>query len=299
MPSPVFIVGCGYVGERVAAELRHQDHHRTLLAMARTPLRAQQSLTLGLEPVRGDLDQADTLLDLPTTDATIFYFAPPPNEGAEDPRMSHFLAAMGEALPLRVVLISTTGVYGNCDGAWIDETHPAEPQAERAKRRRSAETQLQAWSEKTAVDIAILRVPGIYGPDRLPLARIEKGTPVLAEQESPWSNRIHVDDLVTTCIAAAEPDAPTGIFNVSDGHPSTMTDYFKRIARAANLPLPPEISMEEARRTLSPGMLSYLAESKRLDITRMKDELGIEPAWPDLDHALMHILHGSCGGHEH
>ncbi len=295
MSNPVFIVGAGYVGERVAAQERHRG--REIFAMARTPIKAQALLSRGLEPVKGDLDEAGSLIDLPTHDAVIYFFAPPPDSGNSDSRMKNFLAAItDDALPIRIVLISTSGVYGNCDGAWIDETAPANPTAERAQRRRSAETQLLDWAAEHNVDVAILRVPGIYGPGRLPLSRIEKGIPVLNESESPWSNRIHVDDLCAACIAAGERDRATGIFNVSDGHPSTMTDYFKRVARAAGLAEPPEITMKQAKKTLSTGMISYLIESKRLDITRMRKELNLEPAYPDLDEALRGIFHDDgCG----
>lgn len=295
--TPVFIVGCGYVGERVAAEERHRG--REVFALARTPRSAQRLLTFGIEPVRGDLDDPESLRDLPTADATIHYFAPPPDRGDADPRIEAFLNAVPAGrTPRRIVLISTSGVYGDCAGEWVDERRPRDPRVDRARRRVSAELALERWAEERDVPCAILRVPGIYGPDRLPLDRIEKGVPVLAEAESPWSNRIHVDDLAAACIAAGEDGRATGAFNVSDGHPSTMTDYFKRVARAAGLPEPPEISLAEARETLSPAMLSYLAESKRLDITRMRQELGVEPAYPDLDAALRHILHGACG-HDH
>ncbi|MCB1734820.1 MAG: SDR family oxidoreductase [Gammaproteobacteria bacterium] len=294
----VFIVGCGYVGERVAAEARHRG--REVFALARTPRSAQHLLTFGIEPVRGDLDDRGTLQDMPTDDATIYYFAPPPDKGDRDPRIGAFLDAIriGQ-LPRRIVLISTSGVYGNCEGAWVDESWPRNPQVDRARRRSDAELQLERWAQAHGVAYAILRVPGIYGPDRVPLERLEKGVPVLAESESPWSNRIHVDDLAAACVAAGEDSRPGGVFNVADGQPSTMTDYFKRVARAAGLPPPPEISLDEARATLSPGMLSYLAESKRLDITRMREELGVEPAFADLDAALAHILHGHCGGGHH
>lgn len=295
--NKVFIVGCGYVGERVAAEERHRGGE--VFALARSPRSAQHLLSFGIEPVRGDLDDPDSLQDMPTGRAIVYYFAPPPDKGDTDPRMAAFLHAIApEHRPRRLVLISTSGVYGNCEGAWVDESWPRNPQVDRARRRSDAESLLEQWAQSHGMAYVILRVPGIYGPSRLPLARIEKSVPVLAEVESPWSNRIHVDDLAAACVAAGEEARPGGVFNVADGRPSTMTDYFKRVARAAGLPEPPEISLAEARATLSPAMLSYLSESKRLDITRMRRDLDVEPAFPDLDVALRQILHGGCG-HEH
>lgn len=128
-------------------------------------------------------------------------------------------------------------------------------------------------------------MPGIYGPRRLPRARLEHRLPVLAEAESPYSNRIHVDDLIRACLAAVSSDF-IGLVHVSDGHPSTMTDYFNRVADALGLPRPEQISREEAQQNLSREMLSYLSESKRMDITRMRTVLGVEPDYPDLDRGL-------------
>jgi nucleoside-diphosphate-sugar epimerase len=132
------------------------------------------------------------------------------------------------------------------------------------------------------VDLIILRVPGIYSPGRLPVERVRQGVPVLIETDAPWSNRIHADDLAAACFAAARCGRSGQAYNISDGHPTTMTDYFWRIADLYGLPRPPAISMAEARRVLSPSMLSFLEESKRLDTRRMRDELGVALRYPDL-----------------
>jgi nucleoside-diphosphate-sugar epimerase len=190
------------------------------------------------------------------------------------------------ALPRRIVLISTTGIYGNCQGEWVDETRPPNPQADRAHRRLDAETTLRAWCEQRGVEWMILRVPGIYGPARLPEQRLREAKPVLREQDAPYSNRVHVDDLVSACLAAARHSPAQRIYNISDGHPTTMTDYFNRVAEALGLPRPPELTPEQAKHALSDGMLSYLAESKRLDNRRMREELGVVPRYPDLDAGL-------------
>jgi nucleoside-diphosphate-sugar epimerase len=132
------------------------------------------------------------------------------------------------------------------------------------------------------VTIVVLRVAGIYGPDRLPVERLSRREPVLREEESPWSNRIHVDDLAQACVAAMRHGRNGAVYNATDGHPSTMTDYFNRVADAVDLPRPPQVSRVDSRTRMSEGMLSYLAESKRLDNRRLREELGVKLQYPDL-----------------
>jgi nucleoside-diphosphate-sugar epimerase len=200
-----------------------------------------------------------------------------------DPRMETFVSILDSSgPPTRVVLISTTGVYGDCRGEWVTEDRPPNPQADRAKRRLAAETMLRRWSEKSGVPIVILRVPGIYGRGYLPEERLRAREPVLREEESPFSNRIHADDLARTCFIAGHHDRPGIIYNVSDGHPTTMTDFFYRVADLLGIPRPPAITLEQARRQLGEGMLSYLVESKRIDNRRMREELGVKLMYPDL-----------------
>jgi len=287
--NPVFLVGCGYVGRRVAREL--QADGRMVTALTRSEksfilLRAQ-----GLQAVNGDLDHPASLAVLPVQGALIYYFAPPPSTGTTDPRMQHFLNAITETTrPARIVLISTSGVYGDCQGEWVTEDRPPRPDGDRARRRLDAEQQLRAWGEAHAVPVVILRVPGIYGPGRLPVQRLRAGEPVLREQESPWSNRVHIEDLVRACLAAGERGRPNAVYNISDGHPTTMTDYFNRVADALGLERPPQITLAQARAELSEAMQSYLAESKRLDNRRMRAELGVEPRYPDLIQGLAACL---------
>ncbi len=226
---------------------------------------------------------------LPTTGTELYYFAPPPAEGDTDPRLRRVLAALTAALPQRIVYISTSGVYGDCAGAWVDETYPLNPSTPRAHRRADAEAALHAWSAATGVPVVILRVPGIYGPGKLPLERLRKGLPLLSEADSPYTNRIHVDDLITVCRAAMQRGQPGAAYNVSDGQPSNMTDYFNRIADFTGLPRPPLISRDEIDQ-LSPGMRGFMEESKRLDNRRMREELGVELRYPTLEAGLAACL---------
>jgi nucleoside-diphosphate-sugar epimerase len=158
--------------------------------------------------------------------------------------------------------------------------------ADRSLRRWDAEETLRAWSREAGAELVILRVAGIYGPGRLPLERIRQGLPLAREEDSPWSNRIHADDLVAACVAAMARGEPGRVYNVCDGHPSTMTDYFLRVADAAGLPRPPLVSISEAAGVLSPGMMSYLAESRRLSNRRLREELGVNLSHPDLAQGL-------------
>jgi nucleoside-diphosphate-sugar epimerase len=279
--TDVLIIGCGDIGERVARLERSEG--RTVAGLVRSEGSARRLRAAGIQPITVDLDAPASLNILPVKDAVVYYFAPPPGEGVIDPRMETFVSVMTPSnLPKRVVLISTTGVYGDCHGEWVTEDRPPNPQADRARRRLAAETTLQAWNEKSGVPIVILRVPGIYGPGYLPEERLRSGEPVLREDESPFSNRIHADDLARICIAAAHHVHPSLLYNVSDGHPTTMTDFFFCVADVLGIPRPPAVTMEEARRRLGEGMLSYLAESKRIDNRRMREELGVELMYPDL-----------------
>jgi nucleoside-diphosphate-sugar epimerase len=152
----------------------------------------------------------------------------------------------------------------------------------------AAEQVLEDWSQRTGVPVIILRVPGIYGPGRLPVERVRQGVPVLIPEESPYSNRIHADDLAAACVAASRRGQSGRAYNISDGHPTTMTDYFWRIADLHGLPRPPAISLAEACSVLTPAMLSFLEESKRLINRRMLDELRVKLQYPDLAQGLKH-----------
>lgn len=273
--DPVLIVGCGYIGRRVAALLQAQQCPVT--GMVRSPAGMAGLKALGIKGLRADLDAG-----IPVVAADeVYYFAPPPRDGDRDTRMARFLEAIATP-PRRIVYISTSAVYGDCNGAWITEERPVNPTAGRGRRRLDAERQLLAWAEAHGTQWVILRVPGIYGPGKLPLERLRKGLPVLREQDSPWTNRIHGDDLAAICIAAMHSTQTNTVYNVSDGHPSNMTDYFFRVADAAGLPRPPGVSPGEAVKVLSAGMLSFLNDSRRMKNDKLLHELGIELQYPDL-----------------
>ena len=276
----MLIVGCGDVGRKIAARL--QLRGEPVRCLVRSVESAAGLLEAGLDAGTVDLDrQAPATGDLPDQ-GQIFYLAPPPASGDRDPRMRRFLAALPPGRRQRIVYISTTGVYGDCAGELVDENRPAIPQTDRARRRHDAEQQLRAWRAAGGGEIVILRVAGIYGPGKLPLERLKKRVPMIEECDAPWTNRIHIDDLATVCEAAMAHGVDNEIYNVSDGHPGNMRDYFDRVADRYGLPRAPAISLSEARATLSPGMLSYLGESRRLDNRKMLGQLGVTLRYPDL-----------------
>lgn len=212
--------------------------------------------------------------------AALVYLVPPAEHGDGDARLEAFLHGLGDASPAVFVYISTTGVYGDTAGAVVDEHTPVAPANARSRRRVAAEALATAWCAGRDVRCVVLRVPGIYGPNRLPLDRLRRGEPVLRPDEAGPGNRIHVDDLVAAIVAAIDRPAAQGIFNVGDGDHSSTTVYLQETARAAGLPEPALVSRAEASTRMTPGMLAFLLESRRVDTARMRDELGVQPRYP-------------------
>lgn len=281
-----WIIGCGDIGRRLSK--LYED--TTLYGVVSSEISKRKCELLSINTEIIDLDSKYSLTSHDFSNSNIYYFAPPPSEGQKDTRLAGFLSqcSLLDKSPKRIVLISTTGVYGDSGGDWIDEETPINPQADRAIRRASAEQELQSWAIQTSCEIMILRVPGIYAEDRLPLARLEKGLPIVKADEAGYTNRIHADDLAKACKAAMECTilASGHIINACDGNPSTMTDYFNQVADYAQLPRPPQISLKEADEILSAGMVSYLKESRRIKNDKMLEILDIELAYPSLSHAL-------------
>ncbi len=282
------IIGCGDVGVRIARQIKARGGE--VSGLARSVESAERLRNFGVEPVMGNLDDAESLKTLPLSGKLIYFLAPPPGGGPIDSRMRKFCESVpSDNLPAKIVYMSTSGVYGDCGGQWVTEDTPVNPQTSRAQRRVDAENTLQEWSSSNGVLHVILRVTGIYGPGRLPLARLQQGHPVLREEESPPTNRIHADDLASVSVAAA--CAKNGaVYNVSDGQPGTMTQYFNLVADMLGMPRPEQISMERAKEVMNPMMLSYLQETRRMNNQKMLTELGIVLQYPDLESGLKNVL---------
>ncbi len=276
---PVSIVGCGYLGLRLARRWRDLAH--PVRGFATRPQSLENIAATGAEAVQLDLDGPLAPVDL--TGHLLYYLVPPARDGAHDRRLERFLGQI-KGLVERFVYVSTTGVYGDRAGALVNEDTPPAPQSERAIRRLAAENALRGWADALGLSWCILRVPGIYGPGRLPLDRLRRGEPAIHPRESMPCNRIHVEDLTTACLAAARAvRADRRIFNVTDGTDDSPTSYLLRVARIGNLPQPPLISRAEARARCSDSSWSFLGESRRIDNRRMREELGVTLAYHDLD----------------
>lgn len=281
MRRTCLIAGCGYVGRRLARRLRPRWE---AVALVRSAASADDLHAEGIEALCVDLDDPGLPATLaPAADvAAIAYLAPPPESGSTDPRLARFLAALGESRPAVLLYMSTTGVYGDAAGARVTEDTAIAPANDRSRRRVDAEATAARWCASRGTRCVILRVPGIYGPGRLPIDRLRRGEPALRPEDAGPGNRIHVDDLVSACLAALERPV-AGVFNVGDGDHSTTTVFLQRTAELAGLPPPPLVSLAEARTRISPGMLGFLVESRRIDNGRMREELGVHLAYPDLD----------------
>ena len=242
------VIGAGYTGRRVL-DLLPVD---SVAGLSRSAIDTDR-------PVKTfDLDSASMLpIELPARYAVIYTV--PPKGDAPDERLRRFLSMLTPA-PARFIYISTTGVYGDCGGETVTEATPVNPSNERAARRVAAEALLAKWAGKNECELFILRAPGIYGPGRLGLERIQAGMPVLSEDDANPGNRIHVDDLARCCVAALSPGAPAGIYNVGDSDNRSSTWFTGEVARQSGLPAPPEISREQANKEFSPQRLSFMKE---------------------------------------
>ncbi len=286
----LLIVGCGDVGLRAAGLLVQRVR---LLAVTSSPDRTAELRSRGIVPLRGDLDDPASLRRLAGLGHRVLHLAPPPGDGRSaddhaDPRTRALLRALAAGpRPQAFVYGSTTGVYGDCAGARVTETRAVNPRNARAFRRVDAERQVRVFGRGSRA--AILRIPGIYAPDReggTPLGRLLRGTPVLRPEDDVYTNHIHADDLARACCAALWRGAPQRVYHASDETDMTMGDYMDHAAALYGLPRPPRVSRAEAPARMSPMQMSFLNESRRLVNTRLHDELRLVLRYPTIAEGL-------------
>ena len=289
MPHPLsaqrrptlLIVGCGDVGLRV---LKLLAGRWTVWALTSSPERMPALRAAGAMPLLGNLDDPTTLGRLGGLADRVLHLAPPPGTGRTDPRTAHLLRALARGgRTARLVYGSTTGVYGDCGGDWVDETRAVNPATDRARRRVDAEARLRHFGRHSGCQVTILRIPGIYALDREggdPRERVRRGSPALQPADDVYTNHIHADDLASACVRALTCGRPQRAINVCDDSDLRMGDYFDLVAQLWNLPHPPRVTRDQALATLPPMMMSFMSESRRLRNDRLKSELGLVLRYP-------------------
>ena len=288
----LLIVGCGDIGQRV---LRDLGRRVRVIALTSSPGRRASLRAAGALPLLGDLDAPASLHRLAGIATRVLHLAPPPSEGGaggqwwHDPRTLALTRVLRlRTPPLALVYGSTSGVYGDCQGEQVRETRSVAPHTPRAQRRVDAERAVR-FLGRSGVRASILRIPGIYAPDRpggTPRERLIKGTPVLDAADDVYTNHIHADDLARACIAALWRGKPQRVVHVSDDSVLKMGDYFDLAADLYGLPRPPRLPRDAAQASLPLALLSFMSESRRLDNTRLKTELRVRLGWPDVVNGL-------------
>lgn len=274
----LLIVGCGDVALRAIPLLNRRYR---VFALVRQRAHAERLRALQVTPIAGDLDDRASLFRLAGLADDVLHLAPPPGSGARDTRTANLLAALALGMPpQRLVYISTSGVYGDCGGAVVSESHPIRPQNARAQRRADAEKQIRNWARRNRVNACILRAPGIYAADRLPLERIRQAVPAIVASEDSYTNHIHADDLASILVAALRHARPNRVYHACDDSELKMGEYLDLVADAHGLPRVPRISRAAAQQVLPATLLSFLNESRRLTNQRIKHELQVRLRYP-------------------
>ncbi|MEA9603295.1 SDR family oxidoreductase [Polynucleobacter sp. JS-JIR-II-c23] len=283
----ILIIGCGDIGLRVAKQLSRS--HR-VFALTSQQNRFQELRAVGATPILGNLDHPESLWRLSGLAQTIIHLAPPQNGGNRDCRTRNLLRilAQGSNAVRRLIYISTTGVYGDHRGGKVSEATPVNPQSERAQRRVDAERILRLWAPAHGVALTILRVPGIYAADRLPIERLQAQTPALLPEEDAYSNHIHSDDLARLVCAAVFHGKPQRIINACDGGETKMGEYFDEVADAFGLERPARLPGGELQKIVSPMLWSFMRESRRVTNQRLP-ELKTPLRYPSVGHFLKTI----------
>lgn len=283
----ILIVGSGDIALRAAQLLRR---HYQLIGLVRRTERFADLRAAGITPLLGDLDDCGSLARIAGLADWVLHFAPPPNQGEHDTRTRNLLAALSRGkLPQRLIYISTSGVYGDCGSAYVSESHPLNPHTTRAQRRVDAEQQIRAWAKRNDVPSTILRVPGIYAANRLPLERLRTGTAAIAATEDSYTNHIHADDLARIVLAALRNGKPSRVYHASDDSEMKMGDYFDSVANTFGMALPPRLPRAEVESSVSPALWSFMNESRRLTNVRMKRELKVKLRYATVADALSAI----------
>jgi nucleoside-diphosphate-sugar epimerase len=272
----LFVFGLGFTGRRFAE--RSRGRFGTVRATVTEPAAAARIAAETGFTMRAFGSRADDpriAADLSDTDV-LLVSAPPAETG--DPVLARYADVVAASRIRWIGYLSTIGVYGDQQGAWIDEATPAVPRSARSRIRLDAEAAWLRLGAETGKAVQVFRLSGIYGPGRNPIVKLREGRSQRIVKAGQVFNRIHVDDIATTLIASIDRPRPGAIYNVTDDEPTapqTVTEY---AAALTGLALPPEIDFETA--DLSPMARSFYGENKRVRNRLIREELGVALAYP-------------------
>jgi nucleoside-diphosphate-sugar epimerase len=266
MNDKIVLVGSGYLGNYIIENIIKNKLPYKIVEVARTKKNRPDQT----ESIKMDLDNDNLGLGF-FENGRIVYMAPPSAASSEDNRIKNFLKNLEIIKIKQFIYISTSGVYGNCNGKEVDESYRVKPTTGRAKRRVSAESQLINYCKQKNINLIILRVPGIYGKGRLPIDRIKSGEPIIKKEESRVTNLIHVEDLARLVVAGLKIDNidMCEIINVSDGNPVLSTDYYETLSKLLGIKINNYITYKESKNIYSETRLSFLNESRVLNVDKM------------------------------
>jgi nucleoside-diphosphate-sugar epimerase len=275
------IIGAGDVAQRMMPLLKHRVR---LFALCRHPEKAHFWRQLGAIPILGDLDDPKSLTRIAGVADGIFHFAPPNMTGTKDIRTRHLISALSRchSVPQSIVYISTTGVYGDYQGQWVNETTPTKPTSSRAKRRVDAENQLRDFARRTGASLTILRAPGIYAENRLPLNRLKEQLPTIQDNEDSWSNHIHALDLARAAILSMHQPFNSRVFNTVDDEPMQIGTFYDMLADFFDYARPQRLSRNQVKNMISEISWSFMAESRKIANMRLTQELGFSFFYPSV-----------------
>ncbi|HQT81456.1 MAG: NAD(P)-dependent oxidoreductase [Ferrovum sp. 37-45-19] len=279
--QPWLIIGAGDVAARMIPLIGHRVR---LFALCRHPEKASFWRSLGVIPIVGDLDNPNSLKRIAGIAHGIFHFAPPNAQGINDFRTRHLISALSRSnsLPQRLIYISTTGVYGDHQGRWVDETTPTHPTSGRAKRRVDAENQLRQFAKRKAIKLTILRAPGIYAENRLPLTRLIEKLPLIIAEEDTWSNHIHALDLARAAVLSMYQPYHSRVYNVVDNQPMQIGEFYDYLADFLKLSRAPRLTKSQVKTTINEISWSFMAESRKIANLRLVKELSFEFLYPSV-----------------
>ncbi len=289
----ILIVGSGNIARRLIPHLAKSSR---VYALVRNPGYCEELRGLDAIPVIGDLDDRKSLARIKGIADSVLHLAPPSPDKKTDARTRNLLSVLSQGTIQRLVYVSTSGVYGDCGGERVSETRPLHPASMRSKLRVDAERQIRDWAKRCGVNASILRVPGIYAEDRLPVGRLKQGLPCMVDFEDSHTNHIHADDLARIIVAALHGASPCRIYHASDDSQLKMGEYFDMVADAFDLPRPPRLKRQVMKGAVSPLMYSFMSESRRLSNTRMKEEIGVRLLYPTVADFLFSLRASPASG---